>query len=111
MIAGYVRSAARRVVHVRYHGAPLRKLNELEYIKNDVFANVYESNWVVRIDPVTGDVRELLDFTELYPKRAAGAEVMNGIALAPDGEQLLLTGNSGHTCFKSVCVLLDLTHR
>jgi glutamine cyclotransferase len=81
-----------RVVHVRYKGAPLYKLNELEYVNGDVFANVYQSNWVLRIDPVTGDVREVLDFSDLYPERPASAEVMNGIALAPDGVQLLLTG-------------------
>ena len=81
-----------RVVHVRYQGAPLYKLNELEYVDGDVLANVYESNWVLRIDPVTGDVREVLDFAGLYPDRPASAGVMNGIALAPDGRQLLLTG-------------------
>ena len=81
-----------RVVHVRYNGQPLYNLNELEYVNGDVLANVYESNWVLRIDPATGDVRELLDFADLYPRRPAGAEVMNGIAIAPDSGQLLLTG-------------------
>lgn len=81
-----------RVVHVRYKGAPLYQLNELEYVNGDVLANVYQSNWVLRIDPVTGDVRQVLDFADLYPDRPASAEVMNGIALAPDGRQLLLTG-------------------
>lgn len=81
-----------RVVHVRYQGAPLYKLNELEYAGGDVFANVYQSNWVLRINATTGDVREVLDFAGLYPDRPASAEVMNGIALAPDGRQLLVTG-------------------
>jgi glutamine cyclotransferase len=81
-----------RVVHVRYNGAPLYKLNELEYVDGEVLANVYESNWVLRIDPATGLVKEVLDFADLYPDRAPTAEVMNGIALAPDGRQLLLTG-------------------
>ena len=81
-----------RVVHVRYKGSPMRQLNELEYVNGDILANVYESNWVLRIDPVTGDVRELLDFADLYPGRPASAEVMNGIAVAPDSGQLLLTG-------------------
>jgi glutaminyl-peptide cyclotransferase len=81
-----------RVVHVRYKGDPVYKLNELEYVNGDVLANVYQSNWVLRIDPVTGNVRELLDFADLFPDRPASAEVMNGIALAPDGGQLLLTG-------------------
>ncbi len=81
-----------RVVHVRYNGAPLKDLNELEYDRGDVLANVYQTNWVLRIDPKTGNVRELLDFADLYPNRTPTAEVMNGIAIAPDGRQLLLTG-------------------
>jgi glutaminyl-peptide cyclotransferase len=81
-----------RVVHVRYQGAPLHKLNELEYVNGDVLANVYQSNWVLRINPASGDVREVLDFADLYPDRSASAEVMNGIARSPDGTQLLLTG-------------------
>src|SRR5215216_5853643 len=35
-----------RVVHVRSNGAPLYKLNELEYLNGDILANVYETNWV-----------------------------------------------------------------
>ena len=81
-----------RVVHVRDNGAPLYQINELEYVNGELFANVYQSNWVLRIDPATGDVRETIDFADLYPDRPAYAEVMNGIALAPDGKQLLLTG-------------------
>jgi glutaminyl-peptide cyclotransferase len=86
------RFAVQRVVHVRYQGAPLRQLNELEFVNGDILANVYESNWVVRIDLATGDVREVMDFADLYPDRSVTAEVMNGIALAPDGRRLLLTG-------------------
>jgi len=81
-----------RVIHVRYKGAPLYKLNELEFVNGDVLANVYESNWVLQIDPRTGDVRELLNFGDLYPDRPPTAEVMNGIATAPDRGALLLTG-------------------
>ncbi|MDQ2889485.1 MAG: glutaminyl-peptide cyclotransferase [Gemmatimonadota bacterium] len=81
-----------RVVHARYKGAPLRNLNELEYVHGELLANVYQSNWILRIDPETGNVRELLDFADLYPDRPAFAEVMNGIAISPDGNQLLLTG-------------------
>ena len=80
------------VVHVRYNGAPLYQLNELEYANGEVLANVYQSNWVLRIDPATGTVREAIDFSSLYPDRPASADVMNGIAIAPDGQQLLLTG-------------------
>ena len=71
-------------------------------MNGEVLANVYESNWVLRIDPATGEVRELLDFAELYPaqSRPPGAEVMNGIAIAPDPGELLLTGKLWPTVFR-----------
>jgi glutaminyl-peptide cyclotransferase len=92
--------AMERVVHVRYKNAPLKQLNELEFVGGDLLANVYETNWILRIDPKTGDVRELLDFADLYPSRSPRAEVMNGIAIAPDGRDLLLTGKMWPTLFE-----------
>lgn len=83
-----------RVMHVRHEQSPLPKLNELEFIDGDLFANVYESDWIARIDPATGVVRQLLDFAALWPRgqRPYGADVMNGIARAPAPGTLLLTG-------------------
>jgi len=89
-----------RVVHVRYNDQPIQKLNELEWVAGEVLANVYESNWIVRIDPQTGTVRETIDFEDLYPKRAGYAEVMNGVSLAPDGKRLLLTGKMWPVLFE-----------
>lgn len=89
-----------RVLHVRYENAPVLQLNELEYVNGEILANVYQSNWVLRIDPATGLVREVIDFADLYPDRPASADVMNGIALAPDGKQLLLTGKFWPTVFQ-----------
>ncbi len=89
-----------RVVHVRYEKGPVFQLNELEYVNGEILANVYQSNWVLRIDPATGVVREVIDFADLYPDRPASADVMNGIALAPDGKQLLLTGKFWPTVFQ-----------
>jgi glutamine cyclotransferase len=84
-----------RVVKVKSAGgSPVQSLNELEWMGGDLLANVYQTNWIVRINPATGEVREQLDLAALYPAtdRPRGAEVMNGIAVAPDGTQLLLTG-------------------
>lgn len=81
-----------RVVHVRYRGSPVYQLNELEYVDGTVVANVYQTNFVLWIDPTTGVINREVDFADLYPDRAFTAEVMNGIALAPDHHQLLLTG-------------------
>jgi len=86
--------ATARVVHVRYQDSPLSKINELEFIDGVLYANVYESDWVARIDPATGEVQQLVDFSALWPRgtRPYGADVMNGIARAPAPGQLLLTG-------------------
>jgi glutamine cyclotransferase len=89
-----------RVIHVRYQDAPLYQLNELEYVDGELLANVYQTNWVVRIDPSTGVVREAIDFSDLYQNRSPLADVMNGIAIAPDGRQLLLTGKRWPVLFQ-----------
>ena len=74
-----------RTVHVRYNNAPLQQLNELEFVDGDVFANVYQSDWIVQIDLKTGNVKQLLDFSDLYPDRPQSAEVLNGIAASSNG--------------------------
>jgi glutaminyl-peptide cyclotransferase len=84
--------AVQRVVKVRYRGAALYQLNELEYVGGEVIANIYQTNMLAWIDPNTGIVRQVIDFADLYRDRSFTAEVMNGVALAPDGKQLLLTG-------------------
>jgi len=101
-----------RVVHVRYQGEPLHRLNELEYVKGDLFANVYQTNFVLRIDPGTGTVRELLDFSDLYPqdRRPPWADVMNGIAVSDSGE-LFLTGKLWPVLFRvRLAASPDLRH-
>ena len=92
--------AVQRVLHVKYNGSPLYKLNEMEYVNGELLANVYESNWIVRIDPSSGEVRGVLDFADLFPDRPQPAEVMNGIAIAPDSGQLLVTGKLWPTMFQ-----------
>lgn len=99
-----------RIVHVRDNGTPLYQLNELEYMNGEILANVYESNWVLRIDPVTGNVRQTIDFSDLYRDRPPYAEVMNGIAIAPDGKQLLLTGKYWPVMFEVRLVQPPLRH-
>jgi len=89
-----------RAIHVRYHDTPLEQVNELEYVGGEILANVYRTNWVMRIDPATGVAREAIDFGDLYPDRPVSADVMNGIAIAPDGQQLLLTGKQWPVLFQ-----------
>ncbi len=76
-------------------GARVKNLNELEYINNYIFANVYESPWIVKIDPTSGKVVGQLDLTaitseikRMYPH----AYELNGIAYYKLSDALLITG-------------------
>jgi glutaminyl-peptide cyclotransferase len=84
--------AVERIVKVHLGRRPLTRLNELEYFEGMLLANIYPSDRVAVIEPVTGAVTRLLDFGSLYPRRTSAADAMNGIAVAPDGKHLLLTG-------------------
>lgn len=88
--------AVRRRLPVRFTtGTPVGKLNELEYVGGEVFANVYQSDWILRIDAETGVVREVLDLAELLPAYNAAAtseNVLNGIAYDSTTGHLLVTG-------------------
>jgi glutamine cyclotransferase len=92
--------AVERVFRVTHQGVPLSQLNELEFFGGALLANVFGSNWIAEIDPVSGSVVRLLDFAGLYPRRPPGVEVMNGIAVTPDGTQLLLTGKLWPSVFQ-----------
>lgn len=74
-------------------GARVGGLNELEYIDGEVWANVWQSDRIARIDPKTGVVRSWVDLTGLLPARdRAGTDVLNGIAWDPNGRRLFVTG-------------------
>lgn len=81
-------------ITVRSDGAPLSSINELEWIDGEIWANVYQSNWIVRIDPRTGDVLRWIDATDLVPpeKRGNADDVLNGIAHDPATNRLFVTG-------------------
>jgi glutamine cyclotransferase len=92
----------RREVTVRDRGSPVLWINELEYARAELFANLYTSNWIVRIDPVTGQVREWLDLAGLLPRRerTPSTDVLNGIAYREDTGTLLVTGKRWPALFE-----------
>ncbi len=78
---------------VRLRGQPLRDLNELECVDGAVYANVWEEDFLVRIDPETGRVTHYIDATGLLQgEDRIGAEVLNGIAYDPTAETFYITG-------------------
>jgi len=73
-------------------GSPVTALNELEWIRGEVFANRYGFDLIARIDPDTGEVIAWIDLTGLRDLQPPSAEVLNGIAWDDDGERLFVTG-------------------
>jgi glutamine cyclotransferase len=94
--------AERRTIEVTLDGRPVEKLNELEYIRGEVFANVWGSDDVMRIDPATGNVRGVVDFSGLLPvsERRPDTDVLNGIAYDPIGDRLFVTGKRWPAVFE-----------
>jgi glutamine cyclotransferase len=71
----------------------VRNLNELECVGSELYANIWQSNEIVRIDPKTGRVTAVIDARGLLSSaEASRADVLNGIAYKPDSETFLLTG-------------------
>lgn len=73
---------------------PINSINELEYINGKLYANVYETDNIIVINPKTGAVEQRIDLTSLYPedKRAPNANVLNGIAYDAVGKRIFITG-------------------
>ncbi len=78
-------------ITVTEDGMPLERLNELEYVNGEVWANVWYTDFIVRIDPATGNVVGKLDLSGLHMQRGAD-DVLNGIAWDPTAERLFVTG-------------------
>ena len=89
-------------VPVTLRGRPVGQINELEWIDGEVFANVWQTDLIVRIDPATGHVTGIVDLTGLLPDRSGmGADdVLNGIAWDPDARRLFVTGKNWPSLFE-----------
>ena len=89
-------------VPVTYMGRPLERLNELEFIEGEVWANVWQTNYIVRIDPATGVVVGVIDLTGLLPDPVANPsdDVLNGIAWDAENGRLFVTGKNWPKMFE-----------
>lgn len=90
-----------RRVTVTDEGEPVERLNELEWIAGEVFANVWPSDRVARIDPATGRVLAWIDLAGILPpEQRAVADVLNGIAWDPVEGRLFVTGKEWPSLFQ-----------
>lgn len=83
-----------RRIQVHDHRGPVPLLNELEFVGGDIFANVWRSAHILRIDPDSGRVTGYIDLSTLVARmsREPSADVLNGIAYIPGSGRLLITG-------------------
>lgn len=100
-----------RSVSVTLGGQPIRNLNELEYINGEVWANVWMSEQLVRIDPATGYVLAVVDLTGLKNQTTvagpANEAVLNGIAWDAEHDRILVTGKLWSHIFEITLVTRD----
>lgn len=96
-------------IQVRDQNVPIVRLNELEYIDGEIFANVWMTDYIARISPETGQVLGWINLTQLksvLPKNShPKPDVLNGIAYDKEGERLFVTGKFWPLLFEIKLVL------
>ncbi len=96
-------------VGVSDNNGPLGNINELEYVDGFIYANVWTTQYIVKIDPATGNVVGKADFTGVLNKYAPGTftdqqlatdAVLNGIAYDKIGKRFFVTGKNWPKVFE-----------
>ena len=85
-----------RRLSVREGKRRIQNLNELEYVDEEIFANIWYSDFIARISPTTGEVTGWIDLRDVWPanKRLDREKVLNGIAWDAAGRRLFVTGKN-----------------
>ena len=91
-----------RHIVVRDGGTPVELLNELEFVKGEIYANVWHSDRIARISPKDGRVMAWIDLTGLLPaeERVDAESVLNGIAYDAEHDRLFVTGKQWPKVFE-----------
>ncbi len=83
-------------VEVRRDGVPVDQLNELECVGGDIYANIWLSSRIARIDARSGEVTAMIDTDGILSREGlgdlSGIDVLNGIAHVPERDRFLITG-------------------
>ena len=88
---------------VSAEGKPVKNLNELEWVKGEIYANVWKTNWIVRIDPKDGHVAGVIDLTGILGPAdivQGQTDVLNGIAYDAKRDRLFVTGKNWTKLFE-----------
>ena len=90
---------ARRLL-VQSEGRRVDQLNELEYVRGEIFANIWYKDSIARISPQTGEVTGWIDLHGLLPERPDREAVLNGIAFDRETNRLFVTGKNWPKLFE-----------
>lgn len=85
------------------NGKPIMQLNELEMVKGEIWANVWQTGWIIRIDPATGKLLGRVDLNSLVDdeqNKNEEADVLNGIAYDAAGDRMFVTGKMWRRLFE-----------
>ncbi len=93
-------------VRVTNNGQEVVRINELEFVLGEVFANLWQTETIIRIDPQTGEVLGEIDLSGILPEseRTAQTDVLNGIAYDPETDRLFITGKFWPKVFEILLV-------
>jgi len=85
-----------RRIKVTADGQPVMNLNELEWVKGEILANIWQTNRIARIDPASGRVKAWIDLGNLpeAQRRTDPDSVLNGIAYDREHDRLFVTGKN-----------------
>jgi glutamine cyclotransferase len=91
----------KRTIEVTYDGKRVSRLNELEWINGEIWANVWLTDQIVRIDPTSGIITSIIDLRGLLPRRdrQRDTDVLNGIAVDPKTGAIWLGGKRWPSLF------------
>ncbi|MBX3565729.1 MAG: glutaminyl-peptide cyclotransferase [Sphingomonas sp.] len=84
--------AQQSTLAVTANGCPVKQLNELEWIDGEIWANIWQTDLIARIDPGSGKVKGFVDVTALGPPTPDTDEVPNGIAYDAASKRIFVTG-------------------
>ena len=94
--------AVRRTLPVTINGQPQANLNELEWIDGQIWANIWQTDIIARIDPKTGQVISFLDLSNVLPASARNGheDVLNGIAYDAATKRIWISGKRWPSIFE-----------
>lgn len=93
----------RTIVVLDEKGKPVMELNELEYVKGEIWANVWQEGLIVRIDPSSGKLLGRIDLEKLADEQMdknRDADVLNGIAYDEAADRIFITGKKWKNVFE-----------